>query len=896
MRSNVQINQAIFQEALLNVAYQKAAIHNTPLGYDLRGRVIFDLRLDENDLRLLLEKITEKAYTHVASFDELKLQLSALIGIEITDIIRCNLDLDDLTERTHLQQALQTISEKSPLSLLSLENINQRMSIIPLYEEFLNNIEHHQAVVRQHLTRVYKSRGGLPTAVNNALNDAFDSIKLNLQRQVNLIAEGLNQAWSIKKINKKLDKARSVLHKQLKADWFTRFKTSIQALGIDDKSLIFSALATRSFKQCYKEMPAHQYSILGSDFVNNTVTFITDSSWLTAHNKHKWHLFKPGASAFRMLLRNHLSSKGKVSARPGGQLSARVPSVANIEEKSLAADISQINAIFAQCHEDFDKISHLKSEPIVYNLLTSLDSYAEEHRDRKNKQNKSTRRILAGAHWYNKAAKERGHVGKYLWVQNLSVNRHSEDLNDTLSLNVHKEVKIMADIALLYTLQYNLNHDYLKQKYTDVLGLYNEFLDQSQLVDFHASEQGKKVAKLIRDCKTAHLGLQLEPQASLVHKVNLALLKMFQLNEYYDEKNGNLVQSLSVFVENKSIVGCKSATERHEDIQKRVGYLIGCEAQQNQLPPKLDNTLNVYLTEAKGKVSHLASALAREVNEKRMYGDECSISHSDQAASSKLQILAGLFGRGLWLFGKISVSLGLVVSVALVIVILGFLGSGLGIVSVTTALIISASVFGLGLLSGLTGAFVFKAKDTNHACAPEMNNNVNAHAASMQSGHGAQDTLRAARQEFCLLHPIPVPWHWKAALALCGLGGIGTAGLGVGLAFAVSLPTLGLPIAAWFAMTIGIAVLPLTISGLIRRGSRLKIKDPCQSDHFNRSTENLSQLGRGTGERPNDYSSQYDRYYEPVISAYHRAIPSPKRLAPEESVEEYKHDGAFSGV
>ncbi len=838
MPSSIQKNQAKFQHALLKIAYKKAAAEATTgrgnVGFDIRGRAIYDLNLNEFDLEKIL---TFLGYTQIPQdFDNRVRVLKSLVGIDFTFPIRCNLDLNSEVTDPQIRANIEELNTNENNERLG--DTNKKMSIIPLYEELLANIEHNDAAVRKRLQKLLDNP--LPPIVDNALTQAFTRAKNNIQEEVNAVAKTIQQNSSIREINQQLDKARSNLHKSLKMTWFGVFKSQIENMELIQKRIIYSALKDRQFKEIYKETPAHQYDILGIDFNNGTTSYITNSGDRTAHNKHAWVF---GASALRFMVRNGLSMAGQVTARPGGEISARVPSVASVEAddtlQDVRRDVDGIVEIFQQFHVKFDAFYESKEEKasesnqaIVYNLLTSLDPYFEEQRDKKNFQNESARRILEGSHRYNQRVfkdVQNPANGKYIWVQNLSVNRHSNSLNEFFASPLEKEVKLMADIALLYTLQHNLNLLSLSSPYNDVLSQYQQFLNTSPKPQyFHKSKQGQNASKLIQQFKK-HLSMEetISRNSSLVFKANMALLKIYKHNYHYDKNYGSLIQALSIFVEKKSVAGCKSANERHEDVQKRTGFLIGCEGQNNALPTELNEALNRFLKEPKMKPEELDKVLAQVVNDKRMNGDENSISHSDQAGPSKLQIIAKSFARGIWNLGKTVLGLGVLSSVGtgaaiIALTILGVvfppldlalaigagvlglgivasfvpklwpvaqlclglgtvsslgMGIGMGVMGILgfgcpplgLALSISVGVIGLGILASSTGAFVFKAKNTNFACSSEMTNNINTNASKLQSSHGMKIIMEAAEKELVSLSSSKPPLT-KSAKNLSKLG------------------------------------------------------------------------------------------------------------------------------
>ncbi|MBA2650602.1 MAG: hypothetical protein H0U75_13630 [Legionella sp.] len=828
MPSLIQLNQAIFYQALLKVAYRRAAqaMDGNPqsLGFDVRGRLIYDLIAAPEDLKEILQAIEGKPQNELTSVSDHLTKLKSLIGINISNPIRCNLDLDSNVGDPQIHNNITELLKRTPQSLF--HDSPFRMSIIPLYEELLANTDHNHAAVTKRLSTL-----GLNTdkdKLQSALTQAYNQTKQLLQVEIDNIF--FPQNATVKDINVILDACRATLHKVLKEKWFETFKENINKFPVADKRLIYSALSDDLFKATYKEIPAFTHDIFGSDFCNGLVTYITNSEERTAHSKHTWATREnPGASALRFINRNPLDMDGSVSARPGGQISARVPSIADTHA-DFELDTQRIVEVYKQFHLEFDNYStgsEVKSEhkhepqdnvqacdynnAIVYNLLTSIAPYTTESLDQN--QNESARRILKGAHLYNKDVTD----GKYIWVQNIGVNRHTENLGGSSELN--KEVTLMADIAMLYTLQQNTGFTQLQSTYQEILESYKAFLQFSPESNFHQSHLGKKAAEKIKKLKKSIDRGEHQRDSinnTLAGKATLALLKLFANNDHYNEKYGNLVQSLSIYVGQKTVSGCKSANERLEDVQKRPGILICFEGLKRLMPDSLNSVLVNFLNSPRSKADTLDLALAQLITETRQNGDENSFSTSDQAGPSKLQVIASGFARGLWNASKTLVgittlpAIGLGISI-IVMVILGvtfppidlalaisigvlglgatltpfpklwkaakvFLGLGtvssiglaatmgvLGILGVgcppiALALSIVVGVIGIGIIVSTVSAFGLNAKNTNFACSPAMINCINANASQMQSGEGSKIIRVLAKAELAALNDKPNPF------------------------------------------------------------------------------------------------------------------------------------------
>lgn len=729
--------QARFQELLLKLAYQKASDAKEKLAYDIRGRVIYDLTLTDKDLGEIARQLTgeEQAST---SAQELLAQIEKQIGFKISQTIRCNLDLNNPT----LQQSFNSPFELSTI----LQDPQEYMSIIPIHEEMLNNIDHHANAVRTRLETECKNDPHLLVTLNELLNNALEAAKRELKHEIEKIYDIQKDKGplSAKALNQILDKARVELQKKTKQVWFDTFQKELDTKCTDQQKLsIYQSLSGKDFKKLYSNIPAHSYDILGSDHLNHTTSYVTNSAQLTAHNKHEWAT-KGGAgtSAFRFMIRNHLGDDLTVTARSGGQLAARVPSVADVKSKK-DKDLEQIIAIFVQFHKDFDRASEHQG-PIVYNLLTSINSGLENLFDLKNKQNESAERIVTAVHRYNKKA---NNPDDFIWLQNLGVNRHSDNLDKLFASSLHQELRLMADIAMLYTLQSHFQNAELTSAYRNVVEVYQKFLNKSNKPEqFSSSPEGKQAIKLIAECKNKIILPEQRPD-QLLDKANLALLKIYKNNMHYQEQYGSLVQALSIFVEKKSVAGCKSANERHEDVQKKVSALIAMDTERacNEHQQALDHAFDAFLMDHAATPELLRVKLDSLVNKTRMYGDEASISHSDQAAASKLQTIPSESAvKGFSLGTKLFEAGAGIAAVSATCLGIGLLFPPLAVVGVV-GLLVAAGVAAVGLITAGISA-LFKGFNTNKGCALELENNVNERSSKTQSAHGAKLFMKQCEQ------------------------------------------------------------------------------------------------------------------------------------------------------
>lgn len=767
-------NQARYQQALMEHAYQHAAENiDEPkeVGFDFRGRVVLTLSItDEVMNRLAAQLIDDEPKDNEKAKDKIK----RLTGIKTAQSVRCALDITTESQGSDLSKSINSLREKYQIIYGCLpppqRDAREQQSVIGLYEEILSYLDHQHHSLQSYLS---SAKGvSLTGSDKEELNNFYLKAKITLHHKMQASCSSIQSGLSTDELNEELDNLR------LDLATATRDKY-LEVLGkgsLSDRDNILKSLANEDYHKHFTHTAAHHHDMLGTDFSNGLVSYITESGDRTAHNKPDWEsLGEPGASAFRTQTRHCLNQDGSVKANVRPRASARVPSLADKGNASQASDVERIKRILAKNYKDLNA-QLPDNKPVVYNLLTSLEGEAASFLDSLgpgNKQNLSAERIIKGVHAYNR---EHTADGQLVFLQNMGVNHFTENLsNEGFFTDPRlKEATLMADLAMLYTLSNNLTNPDISNYYNEALAQYKDFLSNSRDSDyFHQSSQGKEAVALLNTFKAtfakAPLGVE---GAHNCFRESLArqLTNLYAQNEHYDEKNQNLIQALSIFLEEKSISGCKSANERNEDVQKRVAMLISLEERLGthnlNTPPtnmatstEEDNFLQT-LREG-GSVEQLRSTLSLAANKHRAYGDECSFSHADQASASKLELQSeNLDGAKKWVntgfkIMKWGVGIGMTIgsflatSLLLAAIPLGPLsflagagGALLGVASTAVIGFVGLACVGVGLLAFGIGTAVGRLKgyDTNTACEAEMSNIKNKHSKPLQSHYGQGKT------------------------------------------------------------------------------------------------------------------------------------------------------------
>lgn len=263
-----------------------------------------------------------------------------------------------------------------------------------------------------------------------------------------------------------------------------------------------------------------------------------------------------------------------------------------------------------------EKIAHLQQkyqlgdvdrEPLpqafIYNLYTTLnskDKLFEQIDEKNNKQTQSAVHILQAAHAYNRANPNK----PMCLVQNIAVNGwgHELSINDSNPAVVN-EAALMTQLASLHTVYDTLSPE-AQSAAQHVFKQYKSFINEKQSgLSFYSyiKKQNAPTLELLEEIKRSPLTQPPEtnPEASLAEQRTIfvaqakgALAALWQKNAYEHHDNAFTYQALSVFVEQASIGGCKSANERAQAVNGRVAVLDFMSLARTTRDELLDNYLS----------------------------------------------------------------------------------------------------------------------------------------------------------------------------------------------------------------------------------------------------------------------------------------------------------------
>ncbi len=667
--------EAIYQQYLVHRVKYMALRHPQSVRYSTQGHIIVDLSLSDTDYQNVYRLITgEECDTEQAK----ALVEQQLGGIQLTRTTVCNIDtvghpkLEAQFVQWASSQAIDSDVDGQVLNeaLKCFMSSHSRGSAIPLQEE----MGFHLRLVSRVMEKLYQekidseaqryTKAHWQQARDIALHAINDEVRKVWQQC--LVAAYSKQRINFKMLNKSLDDARLYLVDLVKQHLMGALKHLDESLNLQAFNHLFTqVLDTSAFdKHLFCKSPATGLDYLRADSRNQTCVRISGSEY-TAHDKR----LGDGIQARRHLYRNHYYANdgvSLVSTNRSISFEARVPSLAvNENHGELLQDTASVYDVrdkLQHAYDSFKALTHQQRGPVVYNLLTSIYDCVREQidswTDAPNRQTKSAKRILFGAHLFNKQQVAKGRVNGLVYVQNIPVNQHSLKLALTSVLDgftengkIVREATIMAELSLLSTLFANRNcflpeiKESIITYYQSIHGLYAAFLKNSDGNPkyFHHSKEGKKAIKKLKLFKK-EMKEKREPVRDKVTLKELAANTLYRLlvsKSYRTKKLGMLVQALSVFLEEASIAGCKSANERYQAVSGRVDLLKSINNRQGPYSQEEQMLVDALYAASRGEGDKAFTALQKAMDKAYMhhnlYGAASAFSCEDQGASAKVQ-------------------------------------------------------------------------------------------------------------------------------------------------------------------------------------------------------------------------------------------------------------------
>lgn len=645
-----------------------ATLDLTKQPIDPQGRILIDVTVEElrNYCRTALKKdlpaLGEDAgmlakMTEVSLLAQLAHKASMTLPAATTVSIDGHSDAFLEKLKPHLQRYLEDEWLQRPLEVGEISEYTYRYnelskgSIIPAQEEF----HYHLGLTKESYKKIF------PDTDNKKLETAYKDAMLRVNQELILptFAEALVTS---RDVNSVLDGAR--VTNMSKAHEILVGEMKKQGLNLPEALQKFAerkaasghkkVSASKILKELTASTPATPNDVL---FVSNNLATLIQGSTETAH-----HMRVGTDFAHREIITHSLDVGGRLR-RSKPNIVIRTPSLAYVKAASdevrvqdVADKLGKISTSYTLGTRLSGKRHSQRPKAFSYLLLTTLD----ERFDR-NKQSKSAKAILQGAHQYNRTKAE-----PYCFVQNISVNGFGKALGHGSS-SLMKEATLMADISLLHTVFdderfYTQGDKLLSDPLKAVMSNYRDYLADRDCigVDFHDTKYGENAKTAIVNLKTYMRSTQptrdksismdsMDEFISVDTLTKQRLKELFVHNLHYSHENAKLTQSLSSFVVEGALVGCKSGNER-------TGYILGRKAVLERLAvmsideikadPIYKNLYEQLLQpiDSPESAKALNDALDVTYDAKALYLEANVIANVDMGASSKVKIKTWFFG------------------------------------------------------------------------------------------------------------------------------------------------------------------------------------------------------------------------------------------------------------
>ncbi|MDF1795894.1 MAG: hypothetical protein P1U63_05070 [Coxiellaceae bacterium] len=545
-------------------------------------------------------------------------------------------------------------------AIQALQNFPSRSSIISLQQES----EMHMRLSM----RCVQANYGPDRFTDKHLQVAFEKASLAINIKVReifckaLLASTARGQLDLVVLNTELDKARKKLLPDTKIATAEALLSlcvgdvGVAPLDTDEVNVAVEALESEVFTH----ITATDADYVFTDNVAKSCVWVEGTS-NTAHNK----IVGEDVQARRQFKRfAYEPSTDTLDVCSTARVEARVPSLSpsKVDKPEAIIDVA---AKLAVDQRELSREGY-RDSPMVYNLLTSLNSLVYDKTiDSKNRQRQSAKRILMAAHRFNRDQLRpgRGALQPFCLVANIPVNQHTDSLtlkasslSSKFDNDVLLEASLMADMAILTTLNQrrNLLPDHARSQVEDFNAFaqlqYKDFLlrdavavgtDTPKPVYFYKSKVGKTVVASLRSLNAAAMpSIETSKQDPIESLVTKVVCRMHATGEYRNPKFGLVVQAMLVFLQDKTLYGCKSANERFKAVEGRVDLLHvlalaethgeGLSDQHSELRDALRHYCN-----RTGNVEQLQVALDGALDAHCLYGAGMFVSSADQGGSPK---------------------------------------------------------------------------------------------------------------------------------------------------------------------------------------------------------------------------------------------------------------------
>ena len=571
-----QFQQQACMKQLTERATNFALGHREHLLYDPQGRFLIDLSLTD------IER---------ASFKK-------AFGKEPSKIITLSLDVSEIPQLRNDFKKKYMLTEAQLKQLSAIKG-----SIIPLQQEFhfhLALTARTYAKLRNNTVseqQIFKARQHALVAINKRVINEFTGALLRATKAGKL---------DDRKLIQQLDKARKTLYS--KAHHI--FCAEIAKIPGEKLTSHMAIVSKNDLKHLAEMTTATGHDLLHTDTGLGLATWISGSN-VNALNRGEGEKHLADRQIVNISLDDKKSTRQRLQIRTSSlDIKKGIPNDQMVRNICHKLNILKHNYSMGKVIPK----NALGTQAFTYNLYITLnDTFGAQ---KGNKQSQGARNIFAGAHQYN-AMQLTSNPPVFCFVQNISVNGFGSRLGfkgNALS----REATLMSNMALIHNLMPIDSDKKMESKIKEIFDKYRGYLHRSPRESFFSkSEEGKtagKAIKFVQDFWAKKDNRSDVSQQDTFTQAKGALKAMMAHNLHHKHSYAKLFQTLSVFVEDASISGCKSGNERAQMINGRVAVLDSVMQRPDSAIAKIITALaHADSKSIKGVSKQLKKALDKEL-------------------------------------------------------------------------------------------------------------------------------------------------------------------------------------------------------------------------------------------------------------------------------------------
>lgn len=577
-------------QRLIEQAKEQALKEDAILNFDPQGRLLIDVDDYVVSLDVAFNEALKKKY-----FARLQEQLDAALQIHPKENIKSS----------DIVSALDRLPTTNSIIFLQQEMHFHLSLVLNVYKKQLKNISKDYNVSFETMKKV-----------NSLVMQAFAEALIEATDGKGIDIEKLNSYLDSKRIEI-AERAHDFLLEEL-----------VQQFDLDIEQFDFETA-----QEDAAHTTATNKSILHVDRHLNTLTEI-EGSQITSHTRTTGNKF-----AHRAVKTYRIDENLRVQNKLHGR-QIRTPS---LPVKKGLSEQEYIDDTVVKIEKLVN--SYSLSKPFTYNLFTAMQHRFDDI-GTNNKQTQSARHIILGAHAYNrKVCKNK--TDSYCLIQAISVNGFGRPLgyhNFGLSVRLPNEATLLAEMSLCYNMgDESILDDYKKflAESNSSKNIWEEIRNYFKSPYFVSSQQGQDLQKKIAAQKIQWQGAHQVDESDNTDLVKTSLQKIMAYDLHFSHDYAKLIQTLSIFIEDESILGCKSGNERTPIIMEREQLL-----KQINIPDDLREAFKGVAHAATKErtvkaLDNLKLLINKYYNEENLYGASALMPLVDQGAGHKISAKNG---------------------------------------------------------------------------------------------------------------------------------------------------------------------------------------------------------------------------------------------------------------